>query len=196
MTFINRRNLFALGAAGAGILAAPRVLRAQTRSIADTLASDTRFQRLMDLIVRNSMVDTFRQPGPFTVFAPTAQAFLSAPAGILNDLVGNQESGNNQGDRERDRLGALINYHVVNGRFMAEELMGQNRNVNTVNGGALQLSSTGGGALTVRNPAPAVQLGATGAAGAQTSFRPANVTQANIPATNGVIHAIDQGLFP
>ncbi len=196
MTLINRRTMFALGAGAAGVLAAPAVLRAQTRSIADTLAGDSRFARLTDLLTRNTMVDTLRQPGPFTVFAPIDSAFNGAPAGLMQDLLGRNESGENREDRERERIAALINYHIVPGRFMAEELMGQNRNVNTVNGAAIQLSSTGAGGLTLRNPAPAQQLGSFGAAGAQVAARPANVVQPNIMATNGIIHAIDGLLFP
>jgi len=205
MKLIERRGLFAITA---GVLAAPAVLRAQTmapaqgtmpmqgvRSIAETIAGDTRFSRLMDLLVRASMTDVLRGPGPFTLFAPVDTAFNSAPAGVLNDLLGNQESGNNQGDRERDRLAALLNYHVVSGAFPAQQLMGQNRSLSTVNGGAIQLSSQGT-EMTLQNPAPAAQLGSFGAAGAQVSARPARVVQANIPASNGVIHAIDQILWP
>ena len=195
---MQRRKLFTLAVAGAaGSLAAPAVLRAQgIATLADTMAGDTRFARFLDLISRGGMVETFRQAQPMTVFAPVDQAFLGAPAGLIATLTGQSgTSGNNVSEPERQRLGALINYHIVPGAFRSEALAGSDRRLRTVNGSDLALTGSGG-SLSLQNPAPMMQPGGFGAAGAQVSAQPARVVQADIIASNGVIHAIDQVLWP
>jgi uncharacterized surface protein with fasciclin (FAS1) repeats len=190
-----RRALLAFGGmAAAGTLFAPAVLRAQTRSIADTLAGDSRFSMFLDLITRASMVDQFREPGPMTVFAPVDAAFTGAPAQFLQEMSGRSEQGNNKSSVD-PRLSALINYHVVPGAFTSDELMGTDRRLRTLNGSDISFTSSGGQG-TVRNPAPAQQIAGFGAAGLNVNAAAAPVVQANIPASNGVIHAIGQVLFP
>jgi uncharacterized surface protein with fasciclin (FAS1) repeats len=197
MTSIQRRGFFALGCVAAGSLAAPRLLRAQQmRTIADTLAGDQRFSRFLDVITRASMVDDFRQASQVTVFAPVDQAFLGAPAGLMQDLLGTTGgSGQDTGETERQRVAALINYHVVPGVFTLQQLTGSDRRLRTVNGGDIQISSNGS-ELTARNPAPAQQLGSFGAAGAQMSASPAQLAGSPIQASNGVIYPISQILWP
>ena len=196
MTSIQRRVFFTLGSVAAGSLAAPRLLHAQARTIADTLAGDQRFSRFLDVITRASLVDGFRQPAAMTVFAPVDQAFLGAPAGLMQDLLGKSGgSGNDTGDAERDRVAALVNYHVVPGAFTLQQLAGSDRRVRTVNGGDLQISANGS-ELTVRNPAPAQQLGSPGAAGAQMSAGPAQLVGSPIQASNGIIYPVSQILWP
>lgn len=196
MALTRRHGLLALGVAGAGLLARPSLVQAQLRTLADTMAGDTRFARFLDVITRNSMVEDFRQPGPMTVFAPVDQAWLGAPAGLIQDLLGTNETSNeNRNDIERNRVAALINYHIVPGLFTGTELTGADRRLRTLNGGDIQISGSGAN-FTVRNPAPATQLGAVGAAGAQASARPAQVVGQPISASNGVIYPIDQVLFP
>jgi uncharacterized surface protein with fasciclin (FAS1) repeats len=196
MTSIQRRGFLALGSVAAGSLAAPGLLRAQQmRTIADTLAGDQRFARFLDLVTRAGMVDDFRQPAPMTVFAPVDQAFLGAPAGLMQDLAGNQSSGQTGFNPERQRLAALINYHIVPGAFTLQQLAGSDRRVRTVNGGDIQISSNGS-ELTARNPAPAQQLGSFGAAGAQMSASPAQLAGSPIQASNGVIYPMSQVPWP
>jgi uncharacterized surface protein with fasciclin (FAS1) repeats len=195
MALTRRHGLLALGAVGAGLLSRPAIVHAQLRTLADTMAGDTRFSTFLDLITRNTQVEDFRQPGPLTVFAPVDQAWSGAPAGIMQDLLGRNEPGTNRNQIERDRVAALINYHLVPGLFTGTELTGADRRLRTLNGGDVQISSSGGN-LVLQNPAPATQLGAVGAAGAQVSARPARVVGQPISASNGVIYPIDQVLFP
>jgi len=196
MTPIQRRGFLALGPLAAGSLVAPRVLRAQSlATIADTMAGDTRFSRFLDMITRVSAVEQFRQAAPMTVFAPVDQAFLGAPAGLLQDLLGNQTGGQSGFNPERGRAMALINYHIVPGAFALQQLTGNDRRLRTVNGGDIQVSSNGT-ELTVVNPAPAQQLGSFGAAGAQMSASPARLVGSPIQASNGIIYPIDQILWP
>lgn len=196
MTSLKRRGLLALGTLATGTLAAPTLLRAQSlTNIADTMAGDARFSRFLDLITRTTMVEDFRQAGPMTVFAPVDAAFSGAPAGLLQDLTGRNEPGANRNDVERQRLGALINYHIVPGAFQPEQISGSDRRLRTRNGADIQISGTGGN-LTLQNPAPAQQLGGFGAAGAQMAAQPAQVLGSPIVASNGVIYPISQVLWP
>jgi uncharacterized surface protein with fasciclin (FAS1) repeats len=198
MTSLKRRGFIALGSLAAGALAAPAVLRAQTatapRTLADTMAGDTRFSRFLDLITRASAVEDFRQAAPITVFAPVDQAFLGAPAGLIQDLTGRNEGGPNVGDTERQRLLALIRNHMVAGTFPAAQIAGSDRRLQTLNGGDVQISGAEGN-MTVRNPAPGTQLGAFGAAGLQAA-PPAQVLGSPVVASNGLIYPISQIVWP
>jgi uncharacterized surface protein with fasciclin (FAS1) repeats len=199
-TTLPRRRILALGTlAAAGSLATPAILRAQTvpptRTLADTMAGDSRFARFLDLISRGGMVEDFRSAEPMTVFAPTDAAFFGAPANLLQQLVGTNSSGGSQESVDRQRLGALINYHIVPGAFRASELMGSDRRLRTRNGADVAITGNAEGVM-LQNPAPAQQMGGFGAAGANVSSRPARVVQADIVASNGVIHAIDQVIWP
>ena len=193
MTPMQRRGLFALVPLAAGTLAAPRVLRAQApRTLADTIAADSRFNRFSDLITRVSAWDIFRQPEPNTVFAPVDQAFLGAPQGLLQDLLGSSTSGTNIGDVERDRVLALVKYHIVPGNISAQ--LGGDRRIASMNGDLL-ISGTEPN-VTIRNPAPAQQVGTFGAAGAQMAASPAQVVGGAVMASNGVIYPVSQILWP
>lgn len=184
------------GLAAAGFLAAPSLVRAQTvpptRTLADTMAGDSRFARFLDLISRAGLVEDFRSAQPMTVFAPTDAAFFGAPANLLQQLTG---GNNSQETPDRQRLGALIQYHVVPGAFRAADLTGNDRRLRTINGADLSINGSGEG-LVLRNPAPAQQIAGFGAAGANFSPSPARVVAADIVASNGVIQAIDQVMWP
>ncbi|WP_237213741.1 fasciclin domain-containing protein [Falsiroseomonas oryziterrae] len=198
MTSMNRRGLLALGTLAAGTLAIPGARAQSLRTIADTLAGDNRFARFLDLVTRATAVETFREPGPITVFAPVDEAFTGAPAGLLQDLLSQSygRGSDTAGDASnRQRWLALINYHVVPGAFDVAQLGGADRRLRTLNGGDIQISSTGG-TMRVTNPAPAQQLSAVGSLGANVSAAPAQLVGSPISASNGVIYPINQILFP
>lgn len=199
MTPMQRRGFLAFGGLAAGSLAAPRLAGAQQQqsatTIADTLAGDTRFSRFLDLLARVSAVDELNRPGPITVFAPTDQAFAGAPAGILQDLIGTSGSGQNTGDAERQRVMALINYHIVPGALRPEEIAGADRRLRTLNGADIQVSGSAG-SLRLTNPAPGQQIAGFGAAGMQANPQPTQVSGPPIMASNGVIYPINQILWP
>lgn len=199
-THLPRRGFLMLGGlAAAGTLAAPAILRAQTvaptATLADTMAGDSRFSRFLDLITRDGMVEDFRAAQPMTVFAPTDAAFTGAPANLLQQLVGGNISGGSQESVDRQRLGALIKYHMVPGIFRAADLMGNDRRLRTRNGADISVTGTAESVL-IRNPAPGQQIAGFGAAGANLNANPARVVAPNILASNGVIHGIDQLMWP
>ena len=131
------------------------------KSIADTAASTPQLSTLNRLITQAGLTDTLRGPGPFTVFAPSDEAFKAVPAKTLADL-----------GADKELLRAVLTYHVVAGNVPAASV--KNGNVKTVNGANLALSKSG----TIVTVEDAVVL------------------NADVAATNGVVHVIDRVLLP
>lgn len=129
-----------------------------------TIASTTEgFSTLVAALEAADLVTTLQGEGPFTVFAPTDDAFAALPAGLLDKLLlpENLES-----------LTAILLYHVVDGAVYSTDL---------VDGDTVTLE---GSSITTLITADGVTV------------NEANVTTADIAATNGVIHVIDQVLIP
>lgn len=167
---MNRR--FALKATiAAGALAAISACTpADTGSdIVDIAASNGNFNTLVAAVQAAGLEDTLRGPGPFTVFAPTDAAFAALPAGTVETLLLPEN---------KDTLASILTYHVVPGSIQAGDVLGSVQNVATVNGQTVRVDGTGG------KMAAAVRV------------NDANVTAADILATNGVIHVIDKVLLP
>jgi len=92
--------------------------------IVDTAVSAGQFKTLVKAVQEAGLVDTLKSDGPFTVFAPTDEAFAKLPAGTLEALL-----------KDKQKLAAVLTYHVVPGKVMAAQVRpGQ---VKTVQGEAL-----------------------------------------------------------
>lgn len=130
-------------------------------TIADTAARTPQLSTLNKLIADAGLADTLRQPGPYTVFAPSDEAFKAVPAKTMADLAANKEL-----------LKSVLTYHVVAGKVASADV--KNGNAKSVQGANLALAKAGG-YVTVED---------------------AMVTQADVPATNGVVHVIDRVLMP
>lgn len=208
MTILSRRVV--LGAVASALpLAATSGLRAQTRSVVDTLAADGRFNRFLELITRAGLTDQLRGAGPFTVFAPTDQAFSGANAArieqVLNQGTGGGSSGTGGGGGELSgaspdpvRLPAFVRYFIIPGQALTlAQLasMGGEARLQTMNGAPVLVRAVAGQPVTLANPAPVGASGGFGVGGLNI-VPPAPVVQADIPATNGIIHAIGGVLFP
>lgn len=122
------------------------------------------------------LVDTLSGPGPFTVFAPTNDAFAKLPAGTVDTLVMPQNKA---------QLTTILTYHVVPGRVTAADLMAMIR----AGGGRATLTTVAGEPLYASLSGDSVVL--TDAKGGM-----ATVTQANVMQSNGVIHVVDSVLMP
>ncbi|AJE97277.1 fasciclin domain-containing protein [Pandoraea apista] len=122
------------------------------------------------------LVDTLSGAGPFTVFAPTNEAFAALPAGTVDGLL-KPES--------RPALVKVLTYHVVPGRLSAQELM---KAVNDGGGKAI-LKTVEGDSLTVMSDG--THLTVTDDKGDT-----ARVTIGNVMQSNGVIHVVDKVLLP
>ncbi len=92
------------------------------KDIVDTAVADGRFKTLATALTAAGLVDTLKGKGPFTVFAPTDEAFAKLPAGTIDALLADQA-----------KLTAVLTYHVVSGQVMAADVV-KLTTANTVNG--------------------------------------------------------------
>jgi uncharacterized surface protein with fasciclin (FAS1) repeats len=124
---LNRRllSLAAVAALVAGCATQPAPV-----TIADALAQTPSLSTLHGLVVKAGLIDTFKGPGPFTVFAPNNDAFKAVPAKTMDELASNPA-----------RLKAVLTYHVVPAQVMAAEV--KNGPVKSVQGTNLMLSRAG-----------------------------------------------------
>lgn len=104
---------------------------AQEKDIVDTAVSAGSFTTLVKAVQAAGLVDTLKGAGPFTVFAPTDEAFAKLPAGTVESLLANPE-----------KLKAVLTYHVVSGKVMAADV--KPGMVPTVQGSKAKISVNGG----------------------------------------------------
>lgn len=104
---------------------------AQDKDIVDTAIAAGSFNTLVKAVQAAGLVETLKGPGPFTVFAPTDEAFAKLPAGTVEGLLANPE-----------KLKAVLTYHVVAGKVMAADV--KPGSVGTVQGSKVRLSTKGG----------------------------------------------------
>lgn len=108
---------------------------ARAADIVDTAAAAGQFNTLVAAVQAAGLVETLKGAGPFTVFAPTDEAFAKLPAGTVDNLLKPEN---------RDQLAAILTYHVVPGKIMAADIAGKTTSVATVQGGSLAVDATTG----------------------------------------------------
>jgi uncharacterized surface protein with fasciclin (FAS1) repeats len=128
---ISRTALAALFVAGA---AAGAGTHKKTKDIVDTAVAAGSFKTLVAAVQAAGLAGTLKGEGPFTVFAPTDEAFAKLPPGTLDELLKPEN---------RAKLTAILTYHVVPGRVMASDVAGL-KSARTVNGQELTISAEGG----------------------------------------------------
>jgi uncharacterized surface protein with fasciclin (FAS1) repeats len=131
------------------------------KTITDTAAATPQLSTLAKLVNDAGLADTLRGTGPYTVFAPSDEAFKAVPKATLDAL-----------GKDKELLKSVLSYHVVPGKVMAEAV--KNGNAKTVQGENVALAR----------------------AGTFVTVEDALVTQANVDASNGVVHVIDKVLMP
>jgi uncharacterized surface protein with fasciclin (FAS1) repeats len=141
-----------------------------TKNIVATAVAAGQFKTLATALQAADLVSALEGPGPFTVFAPTDSAFAKLPAGTLDALL-----------KDKAKLTAILTYHVVPGIVTAKDLASQADAQSYVN-----LKTLNGAMLRVHLAGPAVHVGSD----------MANVTAADVKASNGVIHIIDAVVLP
>ncbi|RTZ01913.1 fasciclin domain-containing protein [Flavobacterium sp. RSP49] len=148
----------------------------ETPNIVGVAAGNADFTTLVTAVKAAGLVETLSGEGPFTVFAPTNEAFAKLPAGTVDGLLKPESL---------DKLKAVLTYHVVAGKFEAAaviEAINKNNGkytVTTVQGGTIVLSLKDGKVIL------------TDANGGTST-----VVLADVVASNGVIHAIDTVVMP
>jgi len=121
-------------AAAIGLAVSAATVRAAEKDIVDTAVDAGQFQTLAAALGAAGLVETLKGPGPFTVFAPTDEAFAKLPAGTVEDLLKPEN---------KDKLTAILTYHVVPGEVMAADVVKMSE-VETVNGKKVNITVEGG----------------------------------------------------
>ena len=127
-----RRTYLALTAAA--LIATPAFADSMSKDIVDTAVEAGSFTTLVAAVEAAGLVDTLKGDGPFTVFAPTDEAFAALPAVTVEDLLKPEN---------KDQLTAILTYHVVPGKVMSTDLT-NNMMATTVQGGDLTIMTEGG----------------------------------------------------
>jgi len=156
-----RRSFLAATAAVA--LSTTAFAGGHSMDIVDTAVGAGTFNTLVAAVQAAGLEETLRGEGPFTVFAPTDDAFAALPEGTVESLLM---------EENLDQLVAILTYHVVAGKVMSGDLS-DGMMAATVNGAEITIGTMNG--VTVND---------------------ANVTAADIEASNGVIHVIDKVILP
>lgn len=137
--------------------------KSDKKDIVDTAASNSSFTTLVAAVKAAGLVDTLKGDGPFTVFAPTNEAFDKLPAGTVEDLLKPEN---------KDKLVAILTYHVVSGKVMAADVVKLTK-ATSVQGSDIMIDTTDG-----------------------VKVNDAKVIQTDLKTRNGVIHVIDTVIMP
>jgi uncharacterized surface protein with fasciclin (FAS1) repeats len=139
---------------------------AAEKDIVDTAVGAGSFKTLVAAVKAAGLADTLKGEGPFTVLAPTDEAFSKLPAGTVEGLLKPEN---------KDKLVAILTYHVIPARAMAADVAKlDGKSVKSVEGSPIKVEVEGK-TLMVNN---------------------AKVVKADIACTNGVIHVIDTVIMP
>ncbi len=135
-------------------------------TIVEVAVGNKSFSTLVAAVKAAGLVETLSGAGPFTVFAPTDEAFAKLPKGTVEELVKPEN---------KEKLTAILTYHVLAGKVMAADaIAADGKMVKTVNGQELAVKVKDGKVM----------------------INDATVIIADVAASNGVIHAIDTVLLP
>ena len=139
---------------------------AAEKDIVDTAVAAGKFKTLVAAVKAAGLVDTLKGDGPFTVLAPTDEAFEKLPKGTLEELLKPEN---------KKKLAAILTYHVLDKKAMAADVVKlDGKKVKTVEGKEIKIEVEG---KTVM-------------------INDAKVTKTDIVCSNGVIHVIDTVLLP
>jgi uncharacterized surface protein with fasciclin (FAS1) repeats len=108
---------------------------AKAADIVDTAISAGSFKTLVAAVTAAGLVETLKGPGPFTVFAPTDEAFAKLPDGTVEGLLKPEN---------KEKLVAVLTYHVVPGKIMSKDIAGKQTMAKSVEGGEISVDATDG----------------------------------------------------
>ena len=157
-----RKSVIALTTAAA-LFGTTAFADGHSKDIVDTAAAAGSFSTLLAAAEAAGLVETLKSEGPFTVFAPTDEAFAALPEGTVESLLLPEN---------KDMLVSILTYHVVAGKVMSTDLT-DDMEAPTVQGATITIDLDNG-----------------------VMVEAATVTTADIEASNGVIHVIDQVIMP
>ncbi|WP_301836145.1 fasciclin domain-containing protein [Pseudidiomarina terrestris] len=105
------------------------------KDIVDIAAGDDQFSTLVTAVQAADLVDTLKSDGPFTVFAPTNEAFAALPDGVLASLMMPEN---------KSKLQAVLTYHVLGSKVMSSDIAGKQLSTATVQGEEVAIDATDG----------------------------------------------------
>lgn len=155
---IDKRTWLGLAAT---VLVAACATAPTPKTLTDTVAATPQLSTLSKLLTDAGMAGTLREPGPFTVFAPSDEAFKAVPAKTMAELAS-----------DRALLRSVLSFHVMAGEALVGDV--KNGPAKTLQGASVALSR----------------------AGTFVTVEEAVVTQADVRASNGVLHIVDRVLLP
>ncbi|RMH47357.1 MAG: fasciclin domain-containing protein [Alphaproteobacteria bacterium] len=156
-------SIAALATAATLVLAPAPATAEMKKDIVDTAVAAGSFKTLVAAVQAAGLVETLKGEGPFTVFAPTDEAFARLPAGTVEDLLKPEN---------KDRLVAILTYHVVPGKVMSSDLRD----------GMMAKTVQGQSAKITLSVPPMID--------------DARIIRPDIETSNGVIHVIDAVILP
>ena len=119
----------------AGLFSASAPAKATDKDIVDTAVAAGSFTTLAKALQATGLIETLKSDGPFTVFAPTDEAFAKLPAGTVESLLNNPE-----------KLKQILLYHVVSGKVAAKDVV-KLRSAKTVQGSSVKISADKNGVM-------------------------------------------------
>ncbi len=137
------------------------------KNIVDIAASQEKLSTVVKALKTAELVDTLKGKGPFTVFAPSDEAFAKLPEKLRKKLL------EPASDKYKKYLVRLLTYHVVGEKFGSGDIAGKAKTVKTVEGSDAKIDAT-----------------------KDVMYESAKVTKADLKASNGVIHVIDTVILP
>lgn len=159
------------------------ILPKQSPDIVETAVAAGSFKTLAAALQAAGLVETLKGKGPFTVFAPTDEAFAKLPAGTVETLLKPEN---------KEKLAAILTYHVVPGQVLAADVIKLTDNAGTIkleDGTTLPPNSAV--AKTVQGSDIRINV-----ADSKVTVNEANVIKTDIVCGNGVIHVIDSVIMP
>ncbi len=105
------------------------------KDIVDTAVGAGTFKTLVAAVTAAGLVETLKGTGPFTVFAPSDDAFAKLPKGTVEDLLKPENKA---------KLASVLTYHVLSSKVMAADIAGKKMNAKTVQGSEIAVDATSG----------------------------------------------------
>ena len=145
-------------------------------TIVGVAASNENFSTLVAAVKAAGLVETLNSEGPFTVFAPTNEAFAKLPKGTVESLLKTEN---------KETLTSILTYHVVAGKFMAKDVLKAIED----NNGKFTITTVNGEKLVAHIMDGKVML-------KDAKGNSSTIVLTDVAASNGVIHAIDSVVMP
>jgi uncharacterized surface protein with fasciclin (FAS1) repeats len=131
-----------IAAAAASSIATATLADGHSKDIVDTAIGAGGFGTLVAAVQAAGLVEVLKGEGPFTVFAPTDEAFAALPAGTVETLLKPEN---------KDQLVNILTYHVLPGKVMSADIAGKSLEVQMVNGSTAKIDATDGVQIDAAN---------------------------------------------